>query len=283
MQTKTKLPQFKGNPIVPRDIEFPEADFLRGEFGRAVFDEYQARVKADYDNNSALTVLSYDDVVKGSNPFAVALVNDIVMQEGLRTATPADLERVLKADSLNLRGFYEDSALALRSEEDPNEYLAKNLAEQVRARQILKYPVIIPLNRLELVKDSDSDYGLGFRLREDVEIIHAPVLNQGLGNFSSEDIDEKTGLPKKSGNGNRTLYTRESGLSRLFLSRGLGLDSASENLAYSYSDGRVVVVSAEGTSQKTIKEYITQLEQKRDAEKTEIDNKFNQALKVLKP
>jgi hypothetical protein len=283
MQTKTKLPQFKGKPIVPQNIRFPEVDFLRGEFGRAVYDEYQERVEADYDNNSTLTVLSYDNVVKGSNPFAIALVNDIIMQEGFRTATTADLERVLRADSLDLRGFYEDSGLVLRGENNPNEYLAKNLAEQVKARQELEYPIMIPLNGLELVKDNDSSHGLGFKLREDAEIIHSQILYKESGNFSSEDIDEKTGLPKKLGVGNRKLYTRDSGLSRLCLGRSLDLYSNYENLAYSSSVGRVVVVSAEGTSQKVIGDYIAQLEQVRDGEIAELDKRFSEALKVLKP
>ena len=41
METKTKLPEFKGKALieVPRNI--PQADFLSGDFGKAVFGENQ--------------------------------------------------------------------------------------------------------------------------------------------------------------------------------------------------------------------------------------------------
>jgi hypothetical protein len=66
--------------------------------------------------------------------------------------------------------------------------------------------------------------------------------------FESSDIDITTGITKKvSATGNRTLYTRNSGLSGLYLGRSLYLYSGNDNLAYSDDDGRVVLVStAEG-------------------------------------
>jgi hypothetical protein len=66
------------------------------------------------------------------------------------------------------------------------------------------------------------------------------------GNFNSEDVDEKTGLPRQTGNDNRTLYTKDSGLSRLCLGRILSLYSDWGGLADSDDGGRVVVVSEGG-------------------------------------
>src|SRR3989344_3254851 len=94
----------------------PQVDFLQGDFGRAVLEEYQGRMKADYNNARALNVLSSsDNLIVGSNPFAVVLVNQIIRGQGLRTATPAELERVLRVNALSLEGTYEDSVLVLRT------------------------------------------------------------------------------------------------------------------------------------------------------------------------
>ena len=266
--------KFKGIALVPKDVQFPEAGFLEGKFGKEVLEEYQGRVKADFNGNSRLNVLSYSNgVVKGSNPFAVVLVNSI-LPEDMRTATPADLEKALQA-GMDLRGTYTDSALVLRDEDNPNSYLAKDLMKQVRHRKgkKAKMPVMIPLNGLDVVNDSNSDYGLAFKLREDAQITYAPILNKP-GNFTSEDINPKTGLPKKTGEGNRTLYTRDSGLSRLYLNDDLGLDSGNSNLDNSSANGRVVVVSGEATSQK-IEPYIANLRAEADKAKNEYVAKLN--------
>lgn len=283
METKTKLPQFKGKPLIEISEFIPQIGFLEGDFGKAVLEEYQGRMKADYADASALRVLSYDNyVVVGSNPFAVVLVNQIVQEEGLRTATQPDLERAIKANTLQLRGQYEDTGLVLRSKESPNEYLARNLMAQIKARNPkAKMPIMIPLCGLELVADENSPHKLGFNLKENAQIFYdLSVLNKN-GNFSSEDIDEKTGLPKKTSNeGDRYLFTRNSGLSRLCLYGDLDACSFDGDLACSNGDGRVVVVSAEGTA-KNLEQYMSQLQQEANRQKAEIDVRFNKAKVVL--
>ena len=276
METQTaKLPEFKGKPLIEIPEFIPQIGFLEGDFGKAFLNEYQGRAKADYPGNSVLGVLNYDSgVVKGSNPFAVVLANKILRQNGLKTATQADLEKLLKIGG-DLRGTYEDTGLVLRSEDD-NDYskntpLAKGLAEQVRTRGIKfspKNPIMIPLTELELEK-ADNGYGLTFRLREDAQIYEVPILSND-GQFNSEDVDEKTGLPTKLGKGNRTLYTRNSGLSRLYLNDGLGLYSDGRNLGGSSDYGRVVVVSGEATSPKNLQD---ELMEKINAQyKTQLDD-----------
>lgn len=282
METKTQLPEFKGKPIVEIPADIPQANFLEGAFGKAVLEEYQGRASKDYGNANPLNILSYKDgVVKGSNPFAVALVNQIVQEAGLRTATQADLERILRADALPLRGHYEDSALVLRSEAEPNSYLARNLYEQIKERnKKQKLPVMIPLAGLELENDQNSSYGLAFNLKEDAEIIYAPILNKE-GNFSSEDVDEKTGLPTKTGAGNRILYTRDSGLSGLYLDGDLDLGSRDDGLADSSGNGRVVLVSAGGASEKILGERLSELQKIKDAQITQIQERYKKAESIL--
>ena len=247
MQTQTKLPAFKGKPLIEIPKEVPTIGFMEGDFGQAVLEEYKGRISSDYNNAPALNVLSYENgVVKGSNPFAVALVNQIISQDGLRVAKQSDLEKAMRINALQLLGQYEDTGLVLRSEGEPNSYLAKNLTEQIKARnRKSKLPVMIPLTSVELANDSNSPYGLNFKLKEDAEIIYAPILNKD-GRFSSEDIDVETGLPLNLGEGNRNLYTRNSGLSGLYLGGVSSLGSGDDYLSFSNDGGRVVVVSAEG-------------------------------------
>ena len=241
MQTKTQLPAFEGKPL----IEVPKINFLVGEFGRLVDEEAKGRARADYGNAPALSISAYrDGVVQGSNSFYAVLVNQVVSKVGLHVATPADLERALRFTGLEFRGHYVDSGLGLKSNADPDSYLAKSLAKQLgRGRR--KRPVMLPLRGLQLAKNSNSLYGLGFRLKKDGEVIYAPILNSpNQSRFSSKDIDEKTGLPARlAPQGDRVLWTRDSGLSGLYLYGGLDLYSDWNGLDDSDSGGRIAVVS----------------------------------------
>lgn len=261
----------------PKDI--PQIGFLGGEEGKEINDS----IKADYKDFKALQVGSYSgDVVRGSNPFyAVAVQSEIPL--GVRVATQADLEKALKT-GMDLSGTYEDTGLVLRSGDNPNKYLARNLIAQVKGRlgKKAKMPVMIPLYGMELVKDQDSPHGLAFKLKEDAEIVYSPILNKQ-GNFNSEDVDEKTGLPKRTGEGNRTLYTTNSGLSGLCLGDGLGLGSVSVDLTDSGGSGRVVLVStAEGGSQDFLNGKLAKLQTERDLQLAKINERYKRAEAVLR-
>jgi hypothetical protein len=245
-------------PVVRIPENVPAATFIQGPDAQAFLAEYEGIAKEDYGNARVLRVLSYDkdaQLVRGSNPFAVVLVNQMIRDQGMRTATPADLERVLATEALPLRGQYEDSALALRTEDGANEYLARNVMAQVRARNAkMKFPAVIPLAGLDLITDGSSPHGIGFKLRDDAQIIYAPILNKQ-GNF--EAVDAETGLPQKIGSGNRCHYSRTDGLSWLYLNRYLSLYSNSGNLANSGVDGRVVLIRGEAAGAKILETYAT--------------------------
>jgi len=174
----------------------------------------------------------------------------------------------------------------LRTNGDPNSYLAGNLMKQVKERigKLGKMPVMIPLYGIGIVKDQDSPHGLAFKLKDDAEINYAPILNKSNNsNFNSEDIDIKTGLPKKIGKGNRTLWTRDSGLSRLFLFRNLDLDSDDGDLTNSGDSGRVVLVStAEGGSQAFFNEKLNELQKIKDEKIAKINDDYLKAEKILR-
>jgi len=272
METREKIqfPEFKGKPLIKIPEYIPRIDFLGGDFGKAVLEEHKARVNEDYHNNDNLKVLRYDkkqEVVTGSNSFATTLINKIIAEQG-HTATQAELERILKLGVLDLQGYYEDTGLVLRSKKEPNSYLVNDLFSQLRN---IELPVMIPLKNLGLRNDNNSPYGLAFNILR--EAIYAPILNHDSGNFSSEDIDEETGLTKKLGQGNRFFYTMKKGLSRLYMGRILGAVAYNENLTISYDNGRVVVVSGEA-AQKNFDDYISHLQ-------IEIDKRFTEFLKYL--
>ncbi len=218
-----------------------------------MYKEALGRIKKDYGNNATLLKVQWDaqgKVAKGSNSYYVALINTIFRNQGIRTATQADLEEILRDGALSLNGTYEDSGIVLRSLTAPNEYLAKQVGEQIAKIQgkkvgKLQLPIYVPASGLELNLDADSPSKLGFKVLDNAELIYAPILNPQSGsNFSNLDIDAKTGMPKKIGAGNRTLYTRADGLSRVYLDGGLDLNSSDDDLGDSIGNGRVICASA---------------------------------------
>jgi len=221
---------------VPKDFVVLPA-FLGGERGEYIHNEVVKKYGKINDLVTANINFS-DGIVKGSKPGYVVAVNEILREEGLRTATQADLEKVLREKSLKLEGSYEDSALVLGSKGESNSYsyLAEHLASQISKDK--DYPIMIPLTEVNLVEDSNSPYGLVFDLRKDAQVIYALILNNG-GKFKS--TNEDTGLPMQLGEGNRTLFVRDSDLSRLCLYNGFDLYSGYGDFAGLRNDGRVVV------------------------------------------
>ncbi len=246
----------------PKTAEAPKAEdtsdktyeFLSGEFGKQIHE----KIIEKYQGVEAITKIPFkDSLVKGSNPFYVVAVNDELRSQNLdvRTATQADLEKILKTNALNLRDIYEDTGLVLRSEEEPNEYLAKNLAKQLKARGY-KFsktkPLLIWLKDCELIKDEKSDYGISFKIRDGAEILIAPEFTgENSGKKFSQTNDN--GMPIFDDNGERYNWTRENGLSRLYLNRYLNVISSDDGLANSGENGRVVLVRAESANARAAK------------------------------
>jgi hypothetical protein len=159
----------------------------------------------------------------------------------IKTATPANLERISREKLLNLSGYDIDSALVLRTRQEPNSYLANDFFEQFKSKGInLKEDsaYVILLNYLSLRKDLNSPHKLSFVLPNSLEVLNkayfeAPILNSvSQQKFNSSDVDIKTGIPIiLSGKGERTLYTRNwenyeiknSGLVGVYLNRDSSL------------------------------------------------------------
>lgn len=265
---------------IPKNI--PQIGFLGGKQGQ----EIDASIKKDYKDFPVMQIGNYSEgKVRGSSPFYVVGVQS-KLPFGVRVATQGDLEIAMRVGALNFSGTYEDTGLVLRNKDNPNSYLARNLMGQIKERlgKKAKMPVISPLYEMELVKNQDSPHGLSFKLKDDAEIIYDPILNESNGSkFTSENVDVKTGLPIKVGSGNRTLWTRDSGLSKLCLGGDLDLYSYFDSLEDSYVYGRVVLVStAEGGSQAFFNQKLTELQKIRDAELAQINERYTRAEKVLR-
>ena len=220
-------------------------NFLIGNFGKEFLKEYQTIVKLDYKNNSNLKVLDFtDNVVKGSNTYSIFLTNEILSKEGLRTATPSDVSKITNKDENFLRGNYLDLGLVLRTENNPNEYLAKQLGKQAKERGYKfsnENPLVFKASDLELILDGNSKSGLGFKIKESANPFNAPELNHKENGKKFNKTNEN-GIPIFDKNGNRILYTREEGLSGLVLFGNLDLNSVCNNFVNSYVDGLIVVV-----------------------------------------
>jgi len=241
----------------PKDRKFGKAFFLTDDdFGKEVHNI----ITAKYSDIEAIKEINLG---KGSNPFYVIAVNEVLRERfpQIRTATQADLEKILREGLLELKGHYEDSGLVWRNKQDPNEYLSKDLFNQFKAKGVnLKQnsAYLVQLQNLSLKKDGASPEKLSFVLPNLVtaEYFEAPILNeQSQQCFESSDIDVATGITKKvSSSGSRRLYTRNwsqysvknSGLVRAYLLRNLYFSADNDELPNSDDNGRVVLISAEG-------------------------------------
>src|SRR3989344_135817 len=238
------------NPIliITKQVEIETPNFVKGDLAQYIIERIEKRISKEYGNNPSLSISNYDRkslMLTGANSFRDILIHEELkkIDSRLGIATLADLERILESGNFAFEGTYENPALVLRTADDSygkNNYLAKNLAKQIGI--VIKNPLMINLTELRLKNDDKSSYGLCPKLRKDAKIIEAPQLayeNNGK-NFSKT---ANNGLPIFDEKGNRTLYTRQDGLSRLDLDGSLNVLSGWDNLDDSDSGGRVVVVS----------------------------------------
>ena len=188
----------------------------------------------DYNEKARQTLGEFgraDGELTGSSPFMlVHLANSGLLPSDSRLATRKDLETATQYSPEFLSGRYVDFGLVLKTAGDshaPNDFLSKRLAEQLKQRNIvLGNGKLIPLNALTLAQNNDSAYGLVFDLNGE-----AKNLIRDLAEFNWS-------------------YTKDSGLACACLSCDRDWNSVNVRLN-SGSDGRVVVVNAEGTSQNS--------------------------------
>ena len=193
---------------------------------------------------------------KGSHLFKVILLNQI----GIVTASAFQMYEGIENNPAFLSERYSDiTKVVLRSAGDsytPNDSLEKSLVE---ATKLKNFNHAIVLGGLEIKADSNSEYGLGLVPGEKFFHYEAPEFDYCYNGINFLQVDERdipillsddqiNQLSEEERNNLKTSYTRDNGLSRLYVNRSRDLGSRYGLLAGSVDDGRVVVVgSAKGT------------------------------------
>lgn len=269
----------KLRPKAVREADYPVLTFLNDE---KIVEQYKESIQ-NYGKKARKVLDIFTVNGKGSNPFAVAQMGKFTT-----LALPSELEVAVEENPDYFRNTYQEPALVLRTNGDsyePNNYIAKDLFKKVKKRTgktpTPENPARISLKGLKPTEHKKSDYGLSFLLTDETEIIYAPEFSHKNNQRRFSRTDER-GVPIFDENGNRTFYTRDNGLSSLFLDGCLGLDSDWDYiLAGSVDGGRVAIVS-DAVGAKNLDTYVKKLEQEKQKQIEKLEKQFQKALKILK-
>jgi hypothetical protein len=238
----------------------PSYNFLGGDFGKEIIDEYNSIVKQDYKNNPELRFLYFredDKQARGSNSYSTVLINKILSKQELRTAIPLDIQNIINDNENFLRSTcdFPELGLVLKtdSEDSWNEYLARKLGKQAKER---KYefsdvnPLVFKCNDLELILDDNAPQGLAFNMKESASPFNAPELSTE-NNYRKFKDTNKYGLPifdeeLQCFDGNRTNWTGDE-----YMKTGLlrfRLNNISQTFPLSLCSGRASIGGADGNA-----------------------------------
>jgi len=213
--------------------------FVQGTDALAIYNALEGSMKngISYDADSKTLV--------GSNVFAAAKIDSLLMPLGIRVANLKDLSRPEVIQMVKGKYYTDAPTLVLRSRDDsydknlPLIEQLKGLVEQANGR--LKLPVMITGFDVKVV-ENDKGYGIALVPRDDFKAVEDERLKGTNGGRAFSEVDE-SGLPIFNDDGKRTWFARSQGLSRLFLNRVLNAYSINGLLALSNGDGRVVLVT----------------------------------------
>jgi len=230
-----------------------EVKFLEKAEGREIDQEIK-RMYKDFPvvcNATSYFGFIRGSIVKGSNPFYILAINEILRRGDYRTPTLSDAETI--QEKLKLRSTYIDLAILLKSNRNPNSYLAGRLITQINERDpAIKLPIIIPLHGLYLTRDKKSQYGLSFCLKEDVSLLDASIFSTD-GYF--DVLNKNTGLPNQLIVGPSYLHSldtirkkrylfpmRTQGLFEICLFNGINFGSRDGDLNLTNPNGRIILI-----------------------------------------
>ena len=226
--------------------------FLTGAFGQAVYDAYKKERDSTFHGNRNLRLQNEGDVITGSTPFDTILVNQLIreLRGSPRTALPLDLSDPKVLEMTKGKHYADSQSLVLRSAADPlyskNNPLAAYLAEHVDMARAEREPVLITGLRLELWTEDTQGYQLKTVPTEDATFHYDDRFLGKWNHYRFDKVDEfglPVGLSKDEGS--RTWYTRDDGLSWLYVFGDSGHGSYWYDLGVSVSDGRVVVLGGD--------------------------------------
>ncbi len=164
---------------------------------------------------------------------------ELYLPKGQRVARLADLGKIYDADNSFFNGIYTDTPELILRTDTPswknNTQILENLVGQARERG-LEFSSDNPLvlSGLELTRDYNGDnyYGILVQIGDNTVAVNDPRFAYGKDKI-------------QVGNKAKTLWTKDKGLSGVYLDRGGCWGSNYDGLAYSGDYGRVVVFNAE--------------------------------------
>lgn len=289
--TTQKSYQLQGRLLIsPEDRKlFPEVfQFSNNERGRDVL----KLMKERYGDNPFLrvTVPSEEGApIQGSNIYIKSAVIPIVREltnENIGHLTPALSEKALRYGILpDATSTYEDLGAAVHSLKDPNSQLANHLAAQAREAGVnVEFPMVFPY----LVAMKDDKFPGGLRLDLDTKSVidglgiayHEPSLRKG-GQFKSSDPKLLvTGFPSEVEEGDRTLYTEQEGLRRLYRDWDSDLYAYVDDLPVSLVAGRVSFVK--GAAPQNLESRLVDLRAEMDRQAADVDARFEEVMQVMR-
>ncbi|MFA5953768.1 MAG: hypothetical protein WC812_04200 [Candidatus Pacearchaeota archaeon] len=252
-----------------------------------VYAQAKAKIKKDFiDNERAIKSLTNGinfETLKGSQFFWNNYLNNFLKEQGIngRIMNINDLGNIYALDKNFFENHYSDTInLCLRSEEigwKNNKHILEDLVKQVKSREKSfspKNPLII--SNLEIVSDNNSNnfYGLLLKLKEDSILENDERFAFGKNKIKFESL---------FGDVEKNLYTKEKDLSRVYANDSQNVNGDNDVLHDSNDNGWVVFVSDEvANSSQNFKEHLKSLKEERDKQITEINQRYIQALDILK-
>jgi len=227
------------------------ATLPEGKDAKKLYNAIKAN-EASFDGISKLGFLDYNlKQIRGSNSFRAGQMNKLLKNSGVRVAVPGD---DFNGDIYNLikDKYYTDFNAFAVHKEKPN--YEKNNGLWTRVSELIEeVNGSVPAHSMiqgfyALPNKTEKNYGIKIVSASNFELIEDDRLSERYNGWKFDKVDEK-GLPLSldKSKGNRTFYTRNDGLSRVFLNNNGDLNAWGDDLAGSNYSGRVVLVSdAEG-------------------------------------
>jgi hypothetical protein len=196
----------------------------------------QARVGLRYDEASKTMI--------GSTPIAVANLDSFARKYGARTPNLRDLSRPEVMRIAKGKHYIDSRNLVARLQTDSdwplNNSLLRTIYELAEQKEgSIRYPFMIEGFSFVPNSKDKNGYGLTLVAGSDFKVIQDERFDGKYNGESFSEVD-KLGIPNFDKKGSRTWYTKNKGLSRLYLYRDLYLLSDYGGLTLSSDYGRVV-------------------------------------------
>ncbi len=243
------------------DWQMPKviASLPKGEDAEKLYKAYQAKIqKFPIQHWSRLKYKLYNKEIFHSNNIDAGVINNVLKDSSVRVAVPGDdaygdIRRLIQGK------YYTDFNANVAHKDKPS-YEKNNglwrkvieLAEENKGN--VKYPFMIQ-SFYNLPDKNEKNYGVKIVPARNFKIIEDDRLSDKFSGWKFDNVDEDglpVGLDKSKGS--RTWYTRNDGLSKVFLYGDSDLFASNVNLDYSDGSGRVVLIEdAEGVAPKEVK------------------------------